>query len=807
MIYSNIKIALRRLIGNKVFSPVNIFGLAVGLTTCLLIMTYIFEEVNYDKHHLNGDRIFRIASQVDGEEQGWAALCAPLAAGVKQDLPVVEEVTRLLKFPGLEKMKLEYEGENVVRQFYETNGYYVDSTYFRIFKYDFLVGDQFNALTAPNSMVISEEISQRLFSNENPIGKNITVGMPFGNYNYTVTGVFSSTYKTHIPANFFLSMQNSDVGTWVAAQTEWTTNNIFHTYVRLSSVNNAEVFQNDLQQFLDDRAGNDMEEAGFYRRLFVQPIKDIYLHSNLGYEIGTNGNISFLYILGSIGVFILLIACINFINLSTARSEKQLLEIGVRKVIGADRISLIQQFISESLIISTLALFCALLLSQLLSPLLNELAQKEINLFDSSQFLLAVVILAITTGLFAGLYPALYLSSFKPITALKGKWFKAATTKDLRKSLVVFQFVISICLIFGALIIWQQLDYLRNYDLGFHKEQQIIIPLEDPVSQQNYASLKNRLLSIPEINSVAAGSTYPGIANISSMLFYPEGKTVEQAINVSLATVEDGYIETLGIQLLEGRTFLPESSDSMGIILNEAAVGKLGYTAENAIGREVQFDFQKNHASFQVIGVVKNFNFESLHNEIKPYGFTNAFFGNKHSFVVARLDSKDYSSLLNRLEDAWGKINPASPFVYSFLDQDFQRNYEQHERTSYIVIFFTMVAVFIACLGLFGLTAFSTSQRTREIGIRKVLGASALSITTLLSWDLIRLVVIAIVISIPLAWWIMNKWLQNFAYQIDIKWWMFIVSGLICIVISLVTVSYQSILAAMAHPTESLRKE
>jgi putative ABC transport system permease protein len=813
MFKNYLKIAFRNLARNKAFSFINIFGLSVGLATCLLIMLYVFDESGYDSYHKNAGDIYRIAYTSDkeggGKAEAWPALAAPLAGGVKSNIPEVEQAARLLKFPGLEKMLLTYKSNNEVKQFYETNGFYIDSSFFQIFNYNFLYGSPLTSLKEPNSMVLSESVYHKLFGNENPVGKTITVGTPFGEFTYSVKGVFKEeNIKTHIPAHFFLGMNNDDVGGWVQAQTNWINNNIFHTYVKLKPGADGKSFEKKLDAFIQDHSGADLKAQGTIRKMFVQPLKDIYLHSNLNYEIAPNGNITYLYILGSIAAFILLIACINFMNLSTARSEKRAREVGVRKVMGAERGMLVRQFLGESFLMCIIALALALFMVTLFLPLFNELTQKELSLFSDSRLVLWITGLTILTGLLAGFYPAFYLSSFRPVTVLKGKLLNSFSASAIRKGLVILQFTVSVCLILGAIVISYQLKHINSQPLGFNKSQQIILPLRSTEAQNRYAALKSELLKNPAIKTVTSGSTYPGIQNIYDMLVYGEDKTKEQNVDLSIAAIENDYFKTLGITLAAGREFSTNvRADSASVILNETAVRDLGYTVETAPGTRIQYDLRGNHLSMQIVGVVKDFNFESLHNKIKPMGFTTTNFANRFFYLVADVQTNNYATLLSTIEQSWKGINPNLPFVYSFLDQDFQKNYEKEQRTSGIVLYFTVIAILVACLGLFGLAAFSAERRTKEIGIRKVLGASAANVTTLLSKDFIKLVIIAIIIASPIAWYGMNKWLQNFAYRIDVEWWMFVVAGLSAIMIALITVSFQAIKAALMNPVKSLRTE
>lgn len=812
MFKNYLKIAFRNISRNKVFSAINILGLAAGLATCMLIILYVFSETGYDAHFKDAERVYRVGSQA-GQlgsivEKPWAATSGPVAWGIKADMPEVEEATRLLKFPSLEKMLLKYgEGEQN-RQFYETNGYYVDSTFFRVFSYHFKYGNSNEALEAPNSIVLSEQVSDKLFGNIDPVGKTITIGMPYGNFVYTVKGVFNTAeVKSHIPAHFFLSMRNDDVGTWADRQSNWATNNIFHTYIKLKAGTDVAAFTKKLQPFVDQRAGTDMKAMGVSRSLFLQRVSDIYLHGKADGEIAPGGNIVYLYILSSIAAFVLLIACVNFMNLSTARSGKRAKEVGVRKVMGAEKSMLIYQFLGEAVIMSCIALALAVVICWSLLPFFNTATQKELTLFEQPAIWYWITGLTIGTGILSGFYPAFYLSAFRPVKVLKGKLVNSFSAVAIRKGLVVFQFTVSVCLILGMIVIFRQLHYLENQPLGFNKENKLVLPLQSNDAIKNYEVLKNELLKNAAVKTVTAGSTYPGIENVEDMLFYGEGKTNKEQVDVHLATVANDYFETLGYSFVAGRGFSKAfTADSNSIVLNEVAVKELGYDVQTAVGKTIHYDFKGKHQALQIVGIVRNFNFESLYNTIKPFGFTTSI-GNTYNYAIINVAPGNYSSFIKETEQLWNRINAGVPFMYSFLDKDFQRNYEKDQRASGIVSYFTLIAILIAGLGLFGLSAFSAEQRTREIGIRKVLGASVVNIAKMLSGDFIKLVIVAILIASPLAWFAMDHWLQGFAYRIQISWWMFVVAGLASVLIAVITVSFQAIKTAVANPVKSLRSE
>ncbi len=810
MFLNYFKTAFRNLWQHKVFSFINILGLGFGLASCFVIMLYILDESSYDRHQKDADRIYRIASKNNKDNEPWASVAAPIAFAVKDKFPEVEQAARLMTFSDISKMLVSNQNGPEPKQFFETNGYYVDSTFFRIFSYPFIYGEGKTALDEPNTLVLSKTMSQKYFGNNNPVGKPLLITTPFGPFNYTVKAVFDdSKYKSHIPAHYFLSMHNDDMWHWVQNQTAFTGNSIFFTYIKLKKGTNAPLFEKKLQTFYNRETAETRKASGISVGLFLQPLKDIYLHSSTGNEIAANGNIKSLYILASIAIFLLLIACINFMNLATARSKKRAKEVGVRKVLGASRKQLVWQFLSESFIMCLISLGIALIIVKLVLPFFNQLTQKNIHFGDNLSLIVWITGLTLVTGLFAGLYPSFYLSSFKPVAVLKGKIIKNISEIIVRKGLVVFQFTISICLVFAAIVTWRQMQYLNNRSLGFDKHRKLIVHLQDGYlnNEENYTTLRNELLKYAEVKSITSGSAYPGIANLNDMLFYGEGQSGNDNVDVHLNAVNDGYLKTLGFHLLSGRGFSKAYHDSAGIILNETAVRQLGYTTLNAVGRSVRYDVNGFHGSLNIVGVVKDFNFESLHTSIQPYGFTTETFGNKYGYLIADVQTKDYSSLLKKVQFAWSRLHPGIPLGFSFLDQDFQRNYGKDQRTATVVTWFTVIAILIACLGLFGLTTFSAEQRIKEIGIRKVLGASVSGITTMLSRDFAVLVLIAYIIATPIAGWVMTQWLQTFAYQVGLSWWIFLVAGAGAFLIALITISFQAIKAAMANPVKSLRTE
>lgn len=800
-------VAIRNLRRNKVFSVINILGLAIGLTTCLLIMVYVLDEMSYDKQFKDVDRLYRVA--LESQNAGWSSAPAPMAWALKADMPEVEQTTRLLRLNNMINIVVSNNEGRDERNFNETNAYYVDSTFFNVLSFPFTYGDPSTALDRPNTVVLSATLAGKLFGNANPLGHQVKIDAGDQQTFYTVSGVFQDKdLHTHIPAHLFLSMNSAEVS-WVSQIGNWAMQNIFHTYVKLRPGADAAAFEKKLTPFLYRHGGTDIKATSIARNLVLQPVKDIYLHSDMGNEIGTNGSIKILYVLISIAVFILVIACINFMNLSTARSEHRAREVGVRKVMGAMQGSLIRQFLSESFLLCLLSLFIAMGLTWTLLPVFDTFTGKDLQPWHEPRLLLVITGLTLFAGLLSGCYPAFYLSSFKPVAVLKGKLIHHFSATLLRKALVVFQFAISISLILGAIVIGRQMMLFKEQDLGFDKERQIVMPLQTKQSIAGYEALRDELKNSSDIRSVTSGSIYPGIPDIFDMLFFAPGKTGKDFVDIPLCNVNKDYIQTLGLDLLSGRALEPEwRSDSDALVLNATAIKQLGFTPANAIGQKISYQWQGATVMMRIVGVVRDFNYESLQTPIKAFGFSNsAFFGDRYGYAIAKIQTADLPAAISHIRNTWKKLNPGTPFNYSFIDQDFNRNYEKEQRTSTLVMYFTGIAILIACLGLFGLTAFAAEQRIKEIGIRKVLGASAVNVTVLLSGDLIRLVGIAILIASPLAGFVMDRWLNNFAYRIHLSWWMFLSAAAGATITAMITVSFQAIKAARTNPIRNLRSE
>jgi putative ABC transport system permease protein len=801
---------------SKVFSFINIFGLSIGLTCCMLISLYLYNELSYDSYHKNGDRVYQLGTNFikEGKEDRTANTPAPMARTMQMVFPEIEKTTRLLKTFSEDKTLLQYRGEDsTLKSFNEAHGYLADSTFFQVLTYNFIEGDPATALMAPNSLVLSEEIAKKIFGKSPALNKIVRVSSNTnGDYDFRVTGVFTdSKIPTHIDARFFMSINGGGIGQYINTRTDLASNNMFYTYFLLKKGTDAKQLEAKFPAFIEKYAGKDLKAMGFSKIQFLTPVKDVHLYSNTTSNVTASGSITYLYILASIAMFTLLIACINFMNLSTARSSKRSAEVGVRKVLGAEKGSLIKQFIGESILMSMIAFVFALVLAKILLPLFSKLANKEI-IFSFQQhglLLIGFLVLAILTGLIAGSYPAFYLSSFKPIKVLKGRISNSLAAISLRKALVVFQFVISVGLIVASVTINNQMKYMQSKDLGFEKDQQIIIPLRSGTSKNIYVSLKDELQKNSQITNVGGTLYYPGIMNPSDMPLYKDGEDMNNAKKVFMNWVDESFLQTLGIKPVAGRLFSKEfpGDTTFKMILNQQAIKKIGFKDEkDAIGKNVWIDWQGESYRWQIVGVVKDFHFKDLHSEIEPYGFQ---LNNRPNFnyMFAHAKTGDLKGLLASMGAAWSKLNPNEPFEYNFLDEDFQKNYEADQRLAAIVRNFTVIAILISCLGLFGLATFSAEQRTKEIGVRKVLGASVGNVVGLLSKEFLKLVFIAILIASPITWFVMNKWLQDFAYRTSISWTVFVITALIAGGIALFTISFQSIKAALANPVKSLRTE
>jgi putative ABC transport system permease protein len=818
MFKNYVKIAWRNLLKNKTATAINIFGLTVGLAACMLIVIYVVHENSYDRHLKNSSQIYQLGTTFirEGKENNTPGNPFVLGETMQQEFPEVQVNTKLLSIFTEEKTLMRYNPEKGAPQtFYEPKGFIADSAFFSVFSYEFAEGNPAVALKNPKSIVLSEEIAKKFFGNQPALNKNITVGsnLTGGDVVFTVTGVFKASNKpSHLNANFFLAFKGGAMEEYVKQQgVNFVNNNMFLTYLLLKPGTDATKLQAKFPAFIQKYAAADLKAAGFSKKQFLVNLKDIHLQPDFEGNPTPSGNVTYLYILVSIAVFILLIACINFMNLATARSSRRSAEVGVRKVLGAEKSALIKQFLSESLLMSLVAFVLSVGVTVLSLPVFSELAGTALSFSfkDDMVLIAAFFVLAIVTGLLAGSYPAFYLSSFKPIKVLKGKISNTLAAVALRKGLVVFQFVISVALIIATVVIQRQMVFLRSKDLGFEKAQQIVIPLRSETAKKSYTSLKNAISGSKDVQSVGASVYYPGIFNAEDNNFYKQGQDAAQAKNTRTNRIDDNFLQTLNIKLKAGRLFSSGFTADTGrnIIINEKAVNEIGFaSAEKSIGEKLLFQFRGETLDYTVVGVVKDFHFEDLQQPITPYAFTLNESTN-FNYLIVHGNGKNIKQALAAIEESWGSVVANEPFEYSFLDADFNKNYEAQERLSAIVTYFTLIAIIICCLGLFALAAFSAEQRIKEIGVRKVLGATTAGIVALLSKDFLKLVMIATVVASPIAWYVMTHWLENFAYRTTISWVVFAITVIAAVGIALITISFQAIKAAMQNPVKSLRTE
>ncbi len=805
MFKSYFKTAFRFLLKNKTFSFINIFGLAVGTLCSLYIILYVQDQYSYDKYYKNVKDLYRITTDwtIQGNTANWATATAPVAPTMKKEFPEVMEYTRIVPPIADDNHLLSYKDKS----FYEKKELYADSTLFDLFNFHFDAGNPKTALSAPNSIVLLKPTADKLFGKEDPIGKLIKIDDAYGIQNFMVTGVIDETLgKSHIEANLIISMNSGGLGGFVNTNQSWSGNNFISSYVKLRPNTNIAALEKKLPAFIDKYGAQQMKPFGMSKVLHLQPVGVI--HTTPGYrgiELTKAVNPVFLYLLILIASMIQLIACINFMNLSTARASKRAKEVGVRKVIGAGRRDLVKQFLSESFLLSLLGVLIALPLLILLLPYLNQVTQTNIHLNFLADYRLWLVLagLITVTGLIAGSYPAFYLSAFQAVKVIKGNFTSHISAAGIRRSLVVFQFVLSIVLIIGIIIIYSQLNYIKNKDLGFDKNQKLVFSFHTYHLAPMRAFISD-MRHVAEVKSVSRATNYPGKPMINDLSLFLDGGNMATATDANFISGDEYFIRSTGIKMITGRDF--RSQDSGKAIINESLAKKLSLPLDKAVGTVLHSqNGNGTPLAFEITGVIKDYNYSSLHEEVKP--LILVYGQERGSDIIANVSSKNYNKLISKLEYIWQKDVPSVPFEYAFMDDVVQKQYETEIMMSHIINSFTLMAILISSLGLFGLAAFSAEQRTKEIGVRKVLGASVFNLTTLLSKDFLKLVVVAMLIATPISWWAMDKWLQAFAYRVPITWWMFALAGLIAVTIALITVSFQSIKAAVSNPVKSLRAE
>lgn len=808
MFKNYIKTAWRTLKRNKIFSFINVFGLSVGLACCMLITAYVYSELSYDRYPKDAGQIYRVGIKTieNAGVSEYPNVDVAVAKGIKDQYPQVVEVTRLT---GHKPSFIEYNGKKFKEQHLQT----VDNNFLQMFSIPLIDGDIKTCLTEPNTVVITTVLAKKYFGSEPAFGKSLLVDKE----PYKVTGVIDKVPdNSHFHGDAFFSMN-----TYVRNAKQTWSNIGFFTYIKLNK--NADPkkleasFPNDLvKKFVVPEIAHDMDmsmaEAGKSVNTFLfylQPLTAIHLHSATKYELEANGDIHYIYIFGALAIFILMLACINFTNLSTASSAKRSKEVGIRKVLGSEKSSLISQFLTESVLLTLGAMVLAIAIIYLLLPIFNDLSGKHIGIsfFLNLKAIAIELLLSFVVGVIAGIYPAFVLSGFQIISVLKGSTGsdKPAGKNFLRSGLIVFQFAVSTALIIATFVVYQQLHYMQNKKLGYNKDQVLVI--NDTYSLRgNIDAFKQQLLRNPQVINATVSSSVPGTGGgidgtqINAREFNDKGGHAE--IHTDIFHVDESYIPTLGIQLVKGRNFYPSySGDSMAVVVNEALVRDLGWGKSDPIGKTI---VRSARAKYTVVGVVKDFHYVSAKQKIAPLMLLP---GHSINSIMVKVKTRDIKGLIADMKLQWDNFKSDVPFSYSFLDEQFASLYSAEQQTGKIFTVFSCVALIIASLGLFGLAAFMIRLRVKEIGIRKVLGASTGSITTLLSKEFLKLIVIASLISFPITWYAMNKWLQDFAYRINIQWWVFLLAGFIAVVVAAITISFQSVKAAMANPVKSLRNE
>lgn len=812
MLKNHIKIAWRNLKRQPFFTFLNTFGLAIGMAGGILISLYIYDELSFDKMFADANRIYRVDIDIKfgGAEMEAAQTAAPLAAAMQNDFSQVETTVRF-RTQGSMLIKRNETNDNSK----ELSTTFVDSTFFDMFGIKLLAGDAKSALTQPNTLVLTRSTAEKHFGSNNAIGKTLLIN---NNDTYTVTGVIDDLPKNSFLRDYTIFMAMA--GHPASQEDNWGGNNFF-TFIKLIPTANIADIKMPLQGFLEKymlpwaqkyfpgMTAESFAASGNYMKYYTTPLTDIHLYSTKDFEMSANSSIQNVYILSFIGLFLILLACVNFMNLSTAHSLKKAKEVGVRKTLGSNKKELIQQFLIESGLISFISLLLAILVSIVMLPLFNQLSGKSISLpLSNPLFWLILLVATILLGLLSGSYPAFFMSKFKPAKTLKGGGQTSVGGGNIRNGLVVFQFAISIFLIVSTLVVFQQLKFIQGKDVGYSKDQVLLINDTYAVGKQVNA-FKEEVVRLGQVKNATLSGFLPIPSVRGNSSFFKEGaKEQENAIQMGNWNVDEDYLPTLDIKLIAGRNFdRQRNTDSTAVIINEATLKVMGLKPEEALGIKISEDIDLKEGRmiyYTVIGVMKDFNFESLRENVGALGL---FLEKSTGTLAIKLKAGDFTNTISSIEGIWNRLAPGQPFSYRFMDDAFNATYDAEQRLGRIFMVFTILSILIACLGLFGLAAFNAQKRTKEIGVRKVLGASVGQITYRLTTDFLKMVGIAILISLPIGWYAMNKWLEDFSYRIEISWWILALAALLAIVVAILTVSYQSIKAAIVNPVKSLRTE
>jgi putative ABC transport system permease protein len=813
MFKSYFKLALRNLWKRKTTTFINVFGLAIGLACCALVFLFVQHEFSFDKGFDNAGDIYRVTS-VFKEGSTAPTTVMPYATYLKIEVPEIKQVSRL----DASKCTciIQVNDGNDHTPYTVDNGYWADASFFDIFSFHFLQGNRSTAFSSPNAIVLSEALAQKLFGNNGAVGRTIKTD----NNIYTITGVFKKDFLNHFNADFFASNNSTGIREKIAAVHNWVVDPNYYCYVSLKPGSNRQHVIEELKVYTQRHAAADMKATNDNISNSLQALTDIHLHSSQyqSYMEVKQGNMKYLYLLGSIALTILLLGCINYMNLSTAQAIDRAREVGVRRVMGADKSAIRYQFLMETVAISLMALLVAILLAFLLLPVFNTMTGQELSFFapENSTLILWMLLVTLLTGLLTGLYPAWYLSAFNPVKVLKGKASDSSSLVNIRTVLVSMQFIISTCLIFATLVIWKQLNFMINAKPGFDQDQQLVINLNTDQARSNIAYYRDQLANNPNFQQVSAAAS--GLIS-GDMNMYPQGKTVNDKHDIFLNLVDDNYVKTVGIKLISGTDFTPlnftnkntaldmEATDiGRQVIINEEAAKALGLNAYTAPGNYLSRFYNGVVYNYKIMGVMKDYHYFSLHAVIGPCMIMPAN-PIRFSTVIAKVRGNNMAAAIKYSQQVWKTINPDTPFSYDFLNDSFKWDYIQDQREQQMMATCAVIAILISGLGLLGLITHSLNQRAKEIGIRKVIGASVRSIVVLFYKKYFKLVLIANLIALPLAWYYMNKWLSGFAYRIEIGWLTFMLSLSAGIVIAFFTIAFKTIGAAMSNPVISLRSE
>lgn len=808
MIGHFLKISWRNLLRNKVFSSIKIVGFAIGIAACILISLFIRHELSYDKHYAHQDQIFRIANQYSnaGDFGRWTNMQGPFKPILKEYIPEIELAARTVFW------KWANVGENHIRStrsqnnIYEDGFFYADPEILQILEIPMVYGDQKTALTEPNSLVITKSKADKFFPGINPVGQQM-----FLNDNtmspYIIGGVMEDLPKTtHIQGDFIMTLAGRQFGPGTSG---WCCSN-YTFYIRTIEGADKEALEQKLVNIRDTyvmdqlREANvaDLEEIQKYQSYYLQPIENVYLNPEEIGDYQQHGNMDLIWVFGAIAVVVLVLACLNFINLSTAKSIQRAKEIGLRKVVGSYRSGLIRQFLSESVFYSILAVLMAAGIAWLALPIFNQVAEKSLTLpWLSYWFIPSLLLAAIVVGLISGIYPAFYLSRFSPVEALKGRMKTRSKNSIIRNGMVVFQFTATVILIITALVLNRQFNHYMNQSLGYEKDQVINILGLSSLAPKERDLLKDELLRLSQVQNATLGDYLPVAGGRTTNAgYWNEGrKNIDPGFEAATWRVDKDYLQTMSIELIHGRNFTDETSDASGIIINETMMKRLGL--ENPVGAQLIDMFDEKYT---VIGVVNDFYFESLAGTINPLAMVR---GKGNSTLSIKVQSQDMEKVISGITGVWEEMKPNQPIRYTFMSDRFEKMYDSLFRAKTIFIIFSVLSVIVACMGLFALSAFIIEQRGKEVSVRKVLGASVSQIFRILATDFIKLVVIAIVLSIPLGWYVSDNMLQGMANRINLTWPLFLAAAIIAFIIAMVTISLESIKAALANPAQKLRSE